>query len=82
VCFLLSKIIQAIEQWRGKINMTHTPIKIKDIYNRLAAIGFPQQFVRKQVLPEWWCDEYDQTEGAAIDAASYAARRLNINLRQ
>jgi IrrE N-terminal-like domain len=60
--------------------MTKTLNRMADLYSRLSQIGFPQKFVKEQVLPDWWCEEFERSEGAVIDAASYAARRLNLDL--
>jgi Zn-dependent peptidase ImmA (M78 family) len=60
--------------------MTKTLNRMADLYSRLSQIGFSQEFVEKQVLPDWWCEEFEQSDGAVIDAASYAARRLNLDL--
>jgi Zn-dependent peptidase ImmA (M78 family) len=61
-------------------SMTQTLIKMSDLYDRLLSIGFPQEFVKQQVLPDWWCPEFEESDGAVIEAASYAARRLNLDL--
>jgi Zn-dependent peptidase ImmA (M78 family) len=60
--------------------MTQTLTKMSDLYDRLSKIGFPQQFVQDQVLPDWWCSEFEESAGAVIEAASYAARRLSLDL--
>jgi Zn-dependent peptidase ImmA (M78 family) len=60
--------------------MTKTLNRMADLYSRLSDIGFPPKYVREVALPDWWCDEFEQSDGAAIDAASYAARRLNLDL--
>jgi IrrE N-terminal-like domain len=60
--------------------MTKTLNRMADLYSRLSKIGFPQKYVREVALPDWWCDEFEQSDGAAIDAASFAARRFNLDL--
>jgi IrrE N-terminal-like domain len=60
--------------------MTKTLNRMADLYSRLSDIGFPPKYVREVALPDWWCDEFEQSDGAAIDAASYAARRFNLDL--
>lgn len=60
--------------------MTQTLTKMSDLYDRLLSIGFTQEFVKQQVLPDWWCPEFEESDGAVIEAASYAARRLNLDL--
>jgi Zn-dependent peptidase ImmA (M78 family) len=60
--------------------MTQTLNRMADLYSRLTQLGFPKQYVQDLVLPDWWCEDFEQSDGAVIDAASYAARRLNLNL--
>ena len=60
--------------------MTKTLNRMADLYSRLSQIGFPKKYVQEVALPDWWCDEFEQSDGAAINAASYAARRLNLDL--
>ncbi len=60
--------------------MTKTLNKMADLYSRLSQIGFPKKYVQEVALPDWWCDEFEQSDGAVIDAASYAARRFNLDL--
>jgi hypothetical protein len=60
--------------------MTQTLTKMSDLYDRLSKFGFPQQFVRDNVLPDWWCQEFEESSGAAVEAASYASRWLNLEL--
>jgi IrrE N-terminal-like domain len=60
--------------------MKKTLNRMADLYSRLLQIGFPQKYVREIALPGWWCDEFEKSDGAAIDAASYAARRFNLDL--
>jgi Zn-dependent peptidase ImmA (M78 family) len=60
--------------------MTQTLIRMKDLYTRLTAIGLPKVFVREKLLPDWWDEEYEQTPGATLQAASYIARRLSLDL--
>ena len=60
--------------------MTKTLNRMADLYSRLSQIGFPKKYVREVALPDWWCEEFEQSDGAAIDAASYAARRFNLDL--
>ena len=60
--------------------MTKTLNRMADLYSRLSQIGLPKKYVQEVALPDWWCDEFEQSEGAVINAASYAARRLNLDL--
>jgi hypothetical protein len=39
--------------------MTPIQVRMADFYERLADVGLPKSFVRKQGLPDWWCDEYE-----------------------
>jgi hypothetical protein len=54
--------------------------KMSSLYNKLAQLGFDKSFVQDFVLPDWWCIEFEQTEGAFIEAAAYASRKLNLDL--
>lgn len=54
-------------------------IDIKAFYQRLAGLGFPKKFVREVLLPDWWCDEYEQQGGAVVEAAAYVSRRTNFD---
>lgn len=60
--------------------MTAT-INIKTLYERLAEIGIPQNFVRQQALPDWWNNDCEQTPGSAIEAAIYISSRLNLDFK-
>jgi Zn-dependent peptidase ImmA (M78 family) len=60
--------------------MTQTLTNMSDLYDRLSKIGFPQHFIQDQVLPDWWCPEFEESAGAVVEAASYAARRLSLDL--
>jgi Zn-dependent peptidase ImmA (M78 family) len=57
------------------------PTRMGDLYQRLDSVGLPKSFVRKQGLPDWWCDEYEQSEGAIVTAAAYISKRLNLDLQ-
>jgi hypothetical protein len=54
-------------------------INFKQYYLRLKRLGFDKKYIQKNVLPDWWCLEYQETKGAIVDAVSYACRRLNID---
>jgi Zn-dependent peptidase ImmA (M78 family) len=54
-------------------------VDIKAFYQRLAGLGFPRKFVREVLLPDWWCDEYEQQGGAVVEAAAYVSRRTNFD---
>jgi hypothetical protein len=59
---------------------TQVPTRMANFYQRLAAVGLPKSFVVAQGLPDWWCDEYEQSEGAIVTAAAHVAKRLNLDL--
>lgn len=61
--------------------MTEVQIKMADLYDRLAGIGFPKSFVRRQILPDWWTEEADQDPDVVLEGAMYLANRLNVNVR-
>jgi Zn-dependent peptidase ImmA (M78 family) len=54
-------------------------IDIKTFYQRLAGLGFPRKFVREVLLPDWWCDEFEQQKGAVCEAAAHISRRTNLD---
>jgi Zn-dependent peptidase ImmA (M78 family) len=56
-------------------------IDLKTLYQRLANLGFPKKFVRDVLLPDWWCDEFEQEAGAVVEAAAYIAQRTGLNFR-
>lgn len=37
-----------------------------NLYDRLAQIGLPQQFVREKILPSWWTETVDSTPGVEL----------------
>ncbi|NJK35290.1 MAG: ImmA/IrrE family metallo-endopeptidase [Oscillatoriales cyanobacterium SM2_2_1] len=50
-----------------------------DFYQRLNDVGFgSKQSVRRDLLPDWWCDEFEQRPGAIIEASAYVSRRTGI----
>lgn len=59
---------------------TQVPTRMANFYQRLAAVGLPKSFVIAQGLPDWWCEEYEQSEGAIVTAAAHIAKRLNLEL--
>ncbi len=61
--------------------MTEVQIKMADLYDRLAEIGFPKIFVQKKILPDWWTEEADQDPDVVLEGAMYLANRLNVNVR-
>ena len=54
-------------------------IDIKTFYQRLARLGFPRKFVNEVLLPDWWCDEFEQQKGAVCEAAAHVSRRTNLD---
>ncbi len=63
------------------MTQTQTKMKMADLYDRLAAIGFPKKFVQQKILPDWWTDEVDQTPGVLTEGALYISRRLNLDMQ-
>jgi hypothetical protein len=61
--------------------MTDVPIKMADLYDRLAGIGFSKKFVQQKILPDWWTKEADQDPDVVLEGAMYLANRLNVNVR-
>jgi hypothetical protein len=57
------------------------PTRMNDLYDRLTAIGLSKEFLRENVLPDWWCDEYEQEADATVTAAAYFAKLLNLNFK-
>lgn len=60
--------------------MTPTGMFISTLYDRLSAIGFDKTFIRSKALPDWWDAQFEATEGAVVEAATYISRRLNLDL--
>lgn len=60
-------------------NTTEQTFNIKTFYKRLQGIGLDKKSVKKSLLPDWWCDEYEQEKGAVYEAAAYIAKRTNLN---
>ena len=46
-------------------------IDLKALFSRMNALGFPKDFVSSTLLPSWWCEEFEQTKGAVVEAAAY-----------
>jgi IrrE N-terminal-like domain len=40
----------------------------------------PPAYVKKQGLPDWWSDEYEETGGALGTAAAHISKRFNLDL--
>jgi IrrE N-terminal-like domain len=57
------------------------PTRMNDLYDRLMSIGLSKEFLRESVLPDWWCDEYEQEADATVTAAAYFAKLLNLNFK-
>lgn len=51
---------------------------IADIYQRLAAIGANEDYVRNVVLPSWWEDELADNYSGLLMATAYISRNLGI----
>lgn len=63
------------------MTQTQTKMQMADLYDRLAAIGFPKKFIQQKILPDWWTDEVDETPGVLTEGALYISRRLNLNMQ-
>ena len=51
------------------------------LYKRLVDVGLPKSYVQSQGLPDWWCDEYEQSEGAIVTAAAHLSKRFNLDFQ-
>jgi IrrE N-terminal-like domain len=82
VGFYLPVLRESLASVFEEVAMTQTqaPTRMADFYQRLAAVGLPKSFVQKQGLPDWWSEEYEQTEGAIFTAAAHISKRLNLDL--
>jgi len=56
-------------------------IDLKALFSRMNALGFPKDFVSSTLLPSWWCEEFEQTKGAVVEAAAYISRRTSLDFR-
>jgi Zn-dependent peptidase ImmA (M78 family) len=63
------------------MTQVQVPTRMADLYQRLASVGLTKSFLLKQGLPDWWCDEYEASEGAVVTAAAHIAKRLNLDLK-
>jgi hypothetical protein len=61
--------------------MTEVQIKMADLYDQLAGMGFPKKFVQQRILPDWWTEEADRDPAVVLSGAMYLANRLNVNIR-
>jgi Zn-dependent peptidase ImmA (M78 family) len=51
-----------------------------DFYRRLNDLGFgSKNTVRQYLLPDWWCDEFEQSPSAMVEASAYVCRRTGID---
>jgi hypothetical protein len=71
VSFYLPFLRESLASVFEEVAMTQTqaPTRMADFY-----------FVQKQGLPDWWSEEYEQTEGAIFTAAAHISKRLNLDL--
>ncbi len=53
-------------------------ISIATLYKRLNHAGLTRSTVRNILLPDWWCDEFEEREGAVFEAAAYIARHTGL----
>jgi len=63
------------------LSVSDRTIDIKVFYQRLASLGFQRKFVKDVLLPDWWCDEFEQQKGAVIEAAAYVSRRVGFDFK-
>jgi hypothetical protein len=63
------------------MTQVRVPTRMADLYQRLASVGLTKGFLLKQALPDWWCDEYEASEGSVVTAAAHIAKRLNLDLK-
>ncbi|MEB3175164.1 MAG: ImmA/IrrE family metallo-endopeptidase [Cyanobacteriota bacterium] len=61
---------------------SNTSISMTALYRRLDGIGLTRSTVRNTLLPDWWCDEFEEREGAVFEAAAYIARRTGLTFRR
>ena len=57
------------------------PNKMASLYQRLMKVGLSKSYVKRQGLPDWWCEEYEQSEGAIVTAAAHLSKRFNLDLQ-
>ena len=57
------------------------PSQMESLYQRLQNVGLPKSYVKRQGLPDWWCEEYEQSEGAIVTAAAHISKRFNLDLQ-
>ena len=56
-------------------------VDLSTLYDRLRKLGFNRDFILSNGLPDWWCEEYEASNDAAVTAAMYFSRRFNLDLR-
>lgn len=59
--------------------MTDNYPSMATLYNKLKAIGFDKEFVKK-MLPDWWDRECETNPEGVIEGILYISRRLNLEL--
>ena len=57
------------------------PNQMESLYQRLMNVGLSESYVKRQGLPDWWCEEYEQSEGAIVTAAAHISKRFNLDLQ-
>jgi Zn-dependent peptidase ImmA (M78 family) len=55
-----------------------TDISMKVLYDRLRNVGLTRPTIRNTLLPDWWCDDFEEREGAVFEAAAYIARYTGL----
>ncbi|MBJ7900286.1 MAG: hypothetical protein GC158_10290 [Cyanobacteria bacterium RI_101] len=63
-------------------SQSNASISMTALYRRLGAIGLTRSTVRDTLLPDWWGDEFEEREGAVLEAAAYIARRTGLSFRR
>jgi len=53
---------------------------MRDIYDRLKALGFKKNWLKLYVLPEWWEDDLAKTPSARSEIEIFLSRMLGVEL--
>ncbi|MGB0564415.1 MAG: ImmA/IrrE family metallo-endopeptidase [Spirulinaceae cyanobacterium] len=59
--------------------MTEMLMDMQILYHQLDQIGLSKRYIQQQILPDWWDNEFEQSNGAVATAAAYLSRRLSLN---
>jgi hypothetical protein len=55
---------------------------MKDLYERLKAVGFDRDFLGRCVLPDWWADNLAEVPANRAMAETVIASRLGLDIRR